>query len=129
MPRRNENAYRSRYERNARQWGYRDPAHWNHLICTSSTIKTTAESIVRSHREQYAESSRQKAEIIRQRDDSERMKEPFLPTSPSPHHPIAFWCRINWNVVFEWACWGALILCLIYVGFFVYKPFVEKIWK
>ena len=36
----------------------------------------------------------------------------------------------DWNgKVFNWACWAALIACLIYLGIFVFTPFTVKLLR
>ncbi len=39
-----------------------------------------------------------------------------------------FFRAVNWNVAFEWTCWGVTILCLIYIGIFVMVPFGIKVF-
>jgi hypothetical protein len=38
------------------------------------------------------------------------------------------WYRaVNWGVALDWACAAALIICLVYLGIFVFTPFTFKI--
>lgn len=108
-----------------------------------STIKTTGESIVREHRNSVADLIRTpsiqrvyKAPWYKAIHPVEYKNFKFLGSigrlkgmrRPGLIHTLLY--GVNWTTVLNWACWGALIGCLIYLGIFVFGPFAVKItWK
>ncbi len=49
------------------------------------------------------------------------------------HRPcfiVRFFQMFNWDVVFNWACWLAVVVCLAYIGIFIISPFkVRFVWQ
>jgi hypothetical protein len=89
-------------------------------------IRTTGESIVRQHRRAARclaeEPTTPATEIIRSRESFQ----PVLPARRSSSIVRRFIRAVNWDVAFNWLCWGLLIGCLIYFGIFVAGPFALK---
>lgn len=75
----------------------------------NALIKTTGEQIVRDHRNSVAD----------------------LIQTPSIQkvYGAPWYKAIEWNWVFNRACWAVLIACLIYLGIFVFAPFTAKLLK
>jgi hypothetical protein len=93
-----------------------------------SIIKTTAEEIVRKHREE------RKAYLQMKEIEKERPISTFQAYRVIPQVRPSFFRRIvgrvNWNNILNWTCWGLVIGCLIYLGIFIFAPFTLKfIWK
>jgi hypothetical protein len=151
MPRRNENAFQNPQHRKLSRWdrGYqpigaemslemsrsnppqggsgvpnkniKPPKHdvVNEGYKPMSCIKTTAESIVRDFRRNEGFNTYEAAGAMRPL--CRKVRRPFF---------LKRWFRaVDWNVASTWACWAALIACLIYLGIFVFAPFTIKLLK
>jgi len=93
---------------------------------TYSTIKTTPESIVRDFRRNEGFNIYEAAGMMR----------PFYRKARRPFFLVRWFRAVDWKNVFDWngkvfnwACWAALIACLIYLGIFVFTPFTIKLLK
>ncbi len=116
MPRRNENA-RARVTRGQRIYPVflpvsESPVEIKHQ---TGTMKTTAEQIVRDFRRTEGFNVRESVGTIRP------ARRPFF---------LKRWIRaVNWELVFDWGCIGAVVACLIYLGIFVFGPFTLKLFR
>jgi hypothetical protein len=91
-----------------------------------STIKTTPESIVRDFRRTEGFSTYETAGAMR----------PLCRKVRRPFFLKRWYNAVNWDLLYdlggrgiEWACIGALIACLIYLGIFVFGPFTIKLLR
>jgi len=86
-------------------------------VRNTTKIITTPEKIVRDFREldyNTYEAAKTMRPLFRP------VRRPFF---------LIRWARaINWNFkFFEWACWAAVIVCLVYLGIFVFAPFFRMV--
>ena len=90
-----------------------------------SCIKTTAESIVREHRDAVTRRERDLPTPNGLRRAGAEIFKPYPVTIQPPK--IAWFQKINWEVVLEWGCWILAAICLMYIGIFLVAPFGVKL--
>jgi len=125
MPRRNEHA-RSRETTVHERWRMAElKAMSEHIDQKRPAIKTRRqnEAIIKTTPEQ----------IVRDFRRDERFNGSIADLIQTPSlekiYKAAWHKSINWMVVFNWACWAALIGCLIYLGIFVFAPFTARLLR